>query len=66
MKWRRICAFFLALLFGMVSSAHAADCQKTSESCVEGAETRNVGGHQVYRPLLALSTSQFSCKSRRP
>jgi hypothetical protein len=36
MKWRRICAFFLALLFGMVSTVHAADCQKTSESCVEG------------------------------
>ena len=43
MKRRRLCAFFLALLFGMVSSVRAADCQKIAESCVEGAETHNLG-----------------------
>jgi hypothetical protein len=55
MKPRRICAFFLALLFGMVSSVRAADCQKTAESCVEGAETRNIAGYPGASGLLALS-----------
>ena len=63
MKRRRICAFFLALLFGMVSSAHAADCQKTAESCVEGAETRNIGGYPVHRDCWRYR-SQFSCVSQ--
>ena len=49
MKRRRLCAFLLALLFGMVSSVRAADCQKTSESCVEGAETRNIGGYPMHQ-----------------
>jgi hypothetical protein len=55
MKRRSLCAFLLALLFGMVSTVHAADCEKTSESCVEGPETRNIGGYPVHAGLLALS-----------
>jgi hypothetical protein len=53
MKRRRLCAFFLALFFGMVSMVRAADCQKTAESCVEGPETRNIGG---YRSVNAKSS----------
>ena len=34
MNRRRLCAFFLALFFGMVSVVLAADCQQISESCV--------------------------------
>jgi hypothetical protein len=63
MKRRRICAFFLALLFGMVSVVHAADCQKTAESCVEGPETRNIGGYPVHRDCWRYR-SQFSCVSQ--
>jgi hypothetical protein len=63
MKRRRLCAFFLALLFGMVSSVRAADCQKTAESCVEGPETRNIGGYPVHRDCWRYR-SQFSCVSQ--
>jgi hypothetical protein len=54
---------FLALLFGMVSSAHAADCVKNTESCVEGPETRNIGGYPVYRDCWRYPRS--SAASRR-
>jgi hypothetical protein len=64
MKRRRLCAFFLALLFGMVSTVHAADCQKTSESCVEGPETRNIGGYRSTATAGAIDRS--SVASRRP
>ncbi len=40
--------------------AHAADCQKLSEVCVEGPETRNIGGYPVYRGCWR-TRSQFSC-----
>ncbi len=63
MKRRRLCAFFLALFFGMVSVVHAADCQKTAESCVEGPETRNIGGYPVHRDCWRYR-SQFSCVSQ--
>jgi len=63
MKRRRLCAFFLALIFGMVSMVRAADCQKTAESCVEGPETRNIGGYPVHRDCWRYR-SQFSCVSQ--
>ena len=63
MKLRLVCAFFLVLLFGMVSTVHAADCQKTAESCVEGPETRNIGGYPVHRDCWRYR-SQFSCVSQ--
>ena len=63
MKRCCISAFFLALLFGMMSTVHAADCQKTSESCVEGPETRNIGGYPVHRDCWRYR-SQFSCVSQ--
>ena len=63
MKLRLISAFLLTLLFVAVSSFRAADCQKVSESCVEGPQIRNIGGYPVYRDCWRYS-AQFSCVSQ--
>ena len=63
MKQRLVCAFLLPLLFGAAASVHAADCQKVSESCVEGPETRNIGGYPVYRDCWR-TRAQYSCVSQ--
>ena len=63
MKRRRLYVLFLTLFFGTMSSVFAADCQKTAESCVEGSETRNIGGYPVHRDCWRYR-SQFSCVSQ--
>ena len=62
MKRHLVFALALTLVLGMVSSVFAADCQKTAESCVEGPETRNIGGYPVHRDCWRYR-SQFSCVS---
>ena len=63
MKLRLFCAFLLPLLFAAVPAVRAADCQKVSESCVEGPETRNIGGYPVYRDCWRYR-AQYSCVSQ--
>ena len=64
---RWLSALALAAAFGVIcaaaSPAHAADCVKNSEICVEGPATRNIGGYPVYRDCWRTS-SQFSCISQ--
>ncbi|HEE9761710.1 TPA: conjugal transfer protein TraN [Pseudomonas putida] len=38
----------LVLVF-FATISHAADCRKTGETCVEGAETRNIAGNLIYK-----------------
>lgn len=44
--------------------ASAADCVKEAEVCVEGPETRTIGGHAVHRDCWR-TTSHFNCVSER-
>ncbi len=60
---RLICAIFLTMLAVAATSVRAADCQKAAESCVEGPETRNIGGYPVYRECWRYR-SQYSCVSQ--
>jgi conjugal transfer mating pair stabilization protein TraN len=53
----------LALMSALLTVPHtgrAADCQKLSDSCVEGAQTRIVSGHPVYRECWR-TRAQYSC-----
>lgn len=52
----------LALLLLAIACARAADCQLQSSTCVEGPQTRNIGGYQVYRDCWRI-TEQFACVS---
>ena len=63
MMLRFVCALLLTMLAVAVPSVHAADCQKAAESCVEGPETRNIGGYPVYRDCWRYR-SQYSCVSQ--
>lgn len=63
MMLRLICALFLGMLAVAVPSVRAADCQKATESCVEGPETRNIGGYPVYRDCWRYR-AQYSCVSQ--
>ena len=63
MTLRLICALLLTILAVAVPSVRAADCQKASESCVEGPETRNIGGYPVYRDCWRYR-AQYSCVSQ--
>jgi conjugal transfer mating pair stabilization protein TraN len=63
MTLRLVCALLLTMLAVVVPSVHAADCQKASESCVEGPETRNIGGYPVYRDCWRYR-AQYSCVSQ--
>jgi conjugal transfer mating pair stabilization protein TraN len=63
MNIHRICAVFLTLFVVAVTTAHAADCQKVSESCVEGPATRSIGGYPVYRDCWRYR-AQYSCVSQ--
>jgi conjugal transfer mating pair stabilization protein TraN len=47
-------------LFLAAQSVSAADCQKLSEACIEGPETRTIGGHPVYRDCWR-TRAQYSC-----
>lgn len=51
-----------ALLLG-AGAALAADCQKLSETCVEGPATRSIGGYPVHRDCWR-TRSEFSCLSQ--
>ncbi len=57
LPWIALASLLLPLL------AHAADCQKLSEVCVEGPETRNVAGYPVYRDCWR-TRSEYSCYSQ--
>lgn len=63
MKLRLFCALLLPLLFAAAPAVRAADCQKVTESCVEGPETRNIGGYPVYRACWRFR-AQYSCVSQ--
>src|SRR5690606_5253129 len=63
MMLRFVCALLLTMLAVAVPSVRAADCQKAAESCVEGPETRNIGGYPVYRECWRYRT-QYSCGSQ--
>ena len=63
MKPRLVCTLALALLVTAGSAARAADCQKLSETCVEGPQTRDIGGYPVYRDCWRYR-AQFSCVSQ--
>ena len=63
MNLRFVRALLLPLLFMAAPSLRAADCQKLSESCVEGPETRNIGGYPVYRDCWR-TRAQYSCVSQ--
>ena len=63
MTLRLVFALFLTALAVAVPSVRAADCQKAAESCVEGPETRNIGGYPVYRDCWRYR-SQYSCVSQ--
>jgi conjugal transfer mating pair stabilization protein TraN len=52
-----------ATLVGITSAAHAADCQKLSDLCVEGPQTRTISGHPVYRDCWR-TRAQYSCVSQ--
>jgi conjugal transfer mating pair stabilization protein TraN len=56
-----VMTIFMALTLSM--PLHAADCIKSSEVCVEGPETRNIGGYQVHRDCWR-TRSEYSCLSQ--
>jgi conjugal transfer mating pair stabilization protein TraN len=58
-----ISAIAAAVMFAAMSSAHAADCVKNTEVCVEGPATRDIGGFPVYRDCWR-TTSEYSCLSQ--
>jgi len=63
MTLRLVFALLLTMLAVAATSVRAADCQKAAESCVEGPETRNIGGYPVYRECWRYR-SQYSCVSQ--
>jgi conjugal transfer mating pair stabilization protein TraN len=58
-----ISAIAATVMFAAMSSAHAADCVKNTEVCVEGPATRDIGGFPVYRDCWR-TTSEYSCLSQ--
>lgn len=60
MKGQLWYAFFLAAIFLVAPPAGAADCEKLAEACVEGPETRTIGGYPVQRECWRYR-AQFSC-----
>ncbi len=60
MKRRRIGALLLTLLVVAAPAVRAADCERDSEVCVEGPETRTLSGYPVYRDCWRYR-SQVSC-----
>lgn len=63
MTLRLVFALLLTMLAVAATSVRAADCQKAAESCVEGPETRNIGGYPVYRECWRYR-AQYSCVSQ--
>ena len=58
-----ISAIAATVMFAAMSSAHAADCVKNTEVCVEGPATRDISGFPVYRDCWR-TTSEYSCLSQ--
>ena len=63
MTTRFLNALLLSVIGMTISVAHAADCQKLAETCVEGPQTRDIGGYPVYRDCWR-TRSQFNCVSQ--
>jgi conjugal transfer mating pair stabilization protein TraN len=53
----------LALCLLASAPATAADCYQTAETCVEGPETRNIGGYPVQRDCWRYRAS-YTCVSQ--
>ena len=53
----------LALCLLASAPATAADCYQTAETCVEGAETRTIGGYPVQRDCWRYRAS-YTCVSQ--
>jgi conjugal transfer mating pair stabilization protein TraN len=53
----------LALCLFAAAPAQAADCYRTAETCVEGPETRNIGGYPVQRDCWRYRAS-YTCASQ--
>jgi conjugal transfer mating pair stabilization protein TraN len=53
----------LVLCLFASAPARAADCYQTAETCVEGAETRNIGGYPVQRDCWRYRAS-YTCVSQ--
>jgi len=60
---KALAMLFLLALAVVGRDAVAADCQKLSEVCVEGAETRNIAGYPVYRGCWRYR-AEFNCVSQ--
>ena len=56
-------ALLATTLILCTTSGLAADCQKLSETCVDGPATKTIGGYPVYRACWRY-TSQYSCVSQ--
>ena len=63
-RHRQITAALLGVLAFATAVAHAADCVKLSESCVEGRATRSISGHPVTRACWR-HRSQYNCVSQK-
>ena len=53
----------LVLCLFASAPARAADCYQTAETCVEGPETRNIGGYPVQRDCWRYRAS-YTCVSQ--
>ena len=60
-RWSPAARF--ALVLAITSTAHATDCLKSSQVCVEAAATRSIGGNPVTRECWRYR-SQYSCVSQ--
>ncbi|WP_080034391.1 conjugal transfer protein TraN [Pseudomonas syringae] len=54
----KLISFFIAMI--IASSTFAADCRIIGQSCVEGPETRNIAGNQLYQACWRY-TSKYEC-----
>ena len=62
---RRLAAIALAALISTVAWAGDGTCVRVSEACVQGAETRIISGHGVYRDCWQYE-ARFDCASGAP
>lgn len=59
---KKLSVIFILLALSICGSVFAATCQKTGSICVEGAETRQIGGHPIYRDCWKYEDT-YSCVS---
>lgn len=67
MNWGRVLSVtgaWLALLAALTGSpaTQAADCYRSGQTCVEGPQTRNIQGYEVYRDCWRLR-DDYTCIS---